>query len=196
MIKYGYQLTLYTLKTELYHLLSTPACKPHDPSLAKMRSLSLNVGSCTSNVSYFLFIYFLNRQKALFTRKYVSFSKKYRFKSIRLAIFRGIPYLCCAHQLALFLFTRQKLTTQLSSCCIAFWGSVYPFTMPGPPGELMTREKLISRESHQKSPTYRYVAKLFLESEFQHKGHKQTKKKKPLLSKILRFSRQQHIQKL
>ena len=34
-----------------------------------------------------------------------------------------------------------KLTMQLSSCCNAFWGNIHPFTMPGPPGELMTREK-------------------------------------------------------
>ena len=47
--------------------------------------------------------------------------------------------------------------------------------MPGPPGELMTREKLIFRERHQKSPTYGHVTKLFLESEFQHKGNKQMK---------------------
>ena len=48
--------------------------------------------------------------------------------------------------------------------------------MPGPPGELMTRENLISREWQQKSPTYGHVTKLFLESEFQHKGNKQMKK--------------------
>ena len=50
------------------------------------------------------------------------------------------------------------------------------------------------------SPTYGYVTKLFLESEFQHKGNKQTKKKnkkKPqILSKILRFSWQEQIQKI
>ena len=40
----------------------------------------------------------------------------------------------------------------------------------------MTRENLISKERHQKSPTYGNVAKLFLESEFQHKGNKQMKK--------------------
>ena len=49
--------------------------------------------------------------------------------------------------------------------------------MPGPPGELMTTEKIISTEWHQKSPTYGHVTKLFLESEFQHKGNKQTKKR-------------------
>ena len=48
--------------------------------------------------------------------------------------------------------------------------------MPGPPGELTTREDLISTELHQKSPTYGYVTKLFLESEFQQKGNKQMKK--------------------
>ena len=47
--------------------------------------------------------------------------------------------------------------------------------MPGPPGELITTEKIISSEWHQKSPTYGYVAKLFLESDIQHKGNKQTK---------------------
>ena len=76
----------------------------------------------------------------------------------------------------LFLFSRQKLTTQLWSYCIRFWDNVYPFTMPGPQGELMTRENLISTEWHQRSPTYGHVTKLFLESEFQHKGNKQTKK--------------------
>ena len=39
----------------------------------------------------------------------------------------------------------------------------------------MTREKLISREQHQRSPTNGHVTKLFLESEFQHKGNKHTK---------------------
>ena len=49
--------------------------------------------------------------------------------------------------------------------------------MPGPPGELKTRENLISRERHQKSSTYWHLTELFLESEFQHKGNTQTKKK-------------------
>ena len=39
----------------------------------------------------------------------------------------------------------------------------------------MTREKLISREGHQKSLIYGYMTNLFLEPEFQHKGNKQTK---------------------
>ena len=42
----------------------------------------------------------------------------------------------------------------------------------------MTSEKLISRERYQKSPTYEDVAKLFLESEFQRKGNKQTIRRK------------------
>ena len=58
--------------------------------------------------------------------------------------------------------------------------------MPGPPGELITREKKFFRERHQMSPTYGYMTKLFLESEFQHKENKQTKKKL-IFSKILRF---------
>ena len=50
--------------------------------------------------------------------------------------------------------------------------------MAGPPDELMTREKKIFfRELHQMAPTYGHVTKLYLESEFQHKGDKQTKKK-------------------
>ena len=49
--------------------------------------------------------------------------------------------------------------------------------MPGPTGELISTEKLISREWQQKSPIYGHVAKLFLESEFQHKGNKQTEKR-------------------
>ena len=72
---------------------------------------------------------------------------------------------------------RAKITTQLSSCCNAFWDNIYPFTMPGPGAELMTREKKIFLENDI-SPTYGYVTKLFLESEFQHKGNKQTKKSK------------------
>ena len=67
-------------------------------------------------------------------------------ESIRIAILRGIPYLYCAHQLALFLVSRQGLITHLSSCRNAFCGNIYPFSMPGPPGELMTREKFIFRE--------------------------------------------------
>ena len=43
------------------------------------------------------------------------------------------------------------------------------------------------------SPTYGYVTKLFLESEFQHKGNKRTAQ---ILSKILRFSWQGRIQKI
>ena len=64
--------------------------------------------------------------------------------------------------------------------------------MPGPPGKLMTREKIIFREWHQQSPTYERVTELFLESEFRQKGNKQTKKK----SKILQFPQQQRIQEL
>ena len=43
------------------------------------------------------------------------------------------------------------------------------------------------------SPTYGHVTKLFLESEFQHKGNKQKKKKH---SKILQFSGLEQIQKI
>ena len=46
------------------------------------------------------------------------------------------------------------------------------------------------------SPTYRYVTKLVLESEFQHKGNKQTKKKTQILSEIFQFSWQEQIQKI
>ena len=42
-------------------------------------------------------------------------------------------------------------------------------------GGLMTGEKLISREWHQKSPTYGHVTKLFSKSEFKHIGNKQSK---------------------
>ena len=51
-------------------------------------------------------------------------------------------------------------------------GNVYPCTMPGPPGEVMTRENFVSREWHQKSPINGHVTK-FLWSEFQYKGNKQ-----------------------
>ena len=97
--------------------------------------------------------------------------------------------------IALLCFAHFFVLAQKSSFCIAFWDNVHPFTMPGSPGQLMTREKIISRERHQKSPTYERVNKLFLESEFQHKGNKQTKTTR-ILSKIARFSRQQLIQKI
>ena len=45
------------------------------------------------------------------------------------------------------------------------------------------------------SLTYGYVTKLFLESEFQHKGNKQTKTTR-ILNKILRVSSQEQIQKI
>ena len=45
------------------------------------------------------------------------------------------------------------------------------------------------------SPTYGYVTKLFLESEFQHKGNKQTKKT-CIFSKTLGFSWQEQIQEI
>ena len=45
------------------------------------------------------------------------------------------------------------------------------------------------------SPTNEYVTKLFLDSEYQHKGNKQTTKMQ-ILSKILRFSWQEQIQKI
>ena len=45
------------------------------------------------------------------------------------------------------------------------------------------------------SPTFGYVTKLFLESEFQDKEKKLTKKRE-FLSKILRFSWQEQIQKM
>ena len=59
----------------------------------------------------------------------------------------------------------------------------------------MTREDLITKERHQKSSTYGHVKKLFLESEFQHKGNNQMKKN--VNSKqILQFSQLQQIQNI
>ena len=45
-----------------------------------------------------------------------------------------------------FLVSRQKSTTQLSPYCNAFWSKIYPLTMTGPPGGLITRDKIIFRE--------------------------------------------------
>ena len=119
---------------------------------------------------------FFKLSVSIFYKEISKFQQKYRVKRIRLAILRGIPSLCCAHQLALFLVSCPKLTTQLSPCCIVFLGNIYPFTMSVPPEELMTRGKNIFGESHKNSPTYGHVTKLFLELEFQHKGNKQTEK--------------------
>ena len=91
-----------------------------------------------------LLIYFLNFRKAHFTKKLISFSKKYRFKSI--SCFARDFLTLLRTPVRAILFTRQNMTTQLSSSCIAFWGNVYPFTLPEPSGELITREKLISRK--------------------------------------------------
>ena len=62
-----------------------------------------------------------------FYKEYVSFSKTYRLKSVRLAVLQGIPQLCCPHQLVLILFTNQKLTMQLSSCSIVFWDIMFKY---------------------------------------------------------------------
>ena len=51
----------------------------------------LKVGSFSFECIIILQIYFINCRKALFSRKYVSFSKKYEVKSIRLAVMLGIP---------------------------------------------------------------------------------------------------------
>ena len=51
---------------------------------------TLKVGSCSFESIIILLIHFLNCRKALFIRRYVSFSKTYRFKSIRLAVLQGI----------------------------------------------------------------------------------------------------------
>ena len=53
--------------------------------------LVLKIGSFSFECIEILLIYFINCQKALFTRKCVSFSKKYRVKSSRLAVMLGIP---------------------------------------------------------------------------------------------------------
>ena len=52
---------------------------------------SLKVGSWSFEGIIILLIYFLHCWKALFTKKSASFCKKYRVKSIRLAVLRGIP---------------------------------------------------------------------------------------------------------
>ena len=66
------------------------------------------VGSWSCEGIIILLIYFLNCRKIIFTKKLVSFSKKYKDNSIRLAVLQRIPYLCCAHQLELFLVSRQN----------------------------------------------------------------------------------------
>ena len=51
----------------------------------------LKVGSCSFKCFLILLIYFLNYRKTHFKRKEVSFGKKYRFQSIRVAVLRGMP---------------------------------------------------------------------------------------------------------
>ena len=52
---------------------------------------ALKVGSLSFEGIIFLLIYFLNCRKALFKKEWVTISKKYRVKSIRLAVLGGIP---------------------------------------------------------------------------------------------------------
>ena len=56
--------------------------------------LLLKKGSWSFECIIILLIYFLNCWKALFKRQKLSFNKKYRVKSIRLALLRKIPLLC------------------------------------------------------------------------------------------------------
>ena len=60
----------------------------------------LKIGSWSFECIIILLIYFLNCWKALFKSQKVSFNKKHKVKSIRLALLRRIPF--SAHQLALF----------------------------------------------------------------------------------------------
>ena len=68
---------------------------------------------------------FYKLSESTFYKEMSNFSKKFRVKNICLhvAVMQGI---------ALFLFSRQTLTTQLSSGLTAFWGKVHSFTIPGP----------------------------------------------------------------
>ena len=54
----------------------------------------LKIGSWSFECIIILLIYFLNCWKALFKRQKVSFNKKHRVKSVRLALLRWIPSLC------------------------------------------------------------------------------------------------------
>ena len=64
--------------------------KDKKKKMDKDRNLPLKVGSCSFESIIILLIYFLNCRKVLFTRRLLSFSEKYRFKSVRLAILQGI----------------------------------------------------------------------------------------------------------
>ena len=54
----------------------------------------LKIGSWSFECIIILLIYFLNCWKALFKSQKVSFNKKHKVKSIRLALLRRIPLLC------------------------------------------------------------------------------------------------------
>ena len=79
-----------------------------------LKFLGLKVGSWSFEGIIILPIYFLNCRKANFYKK-VSFSIKYKAKSIRLAVLRTLLRIPVS---TIF----RKLTTQLSSCCNAFLG--------------------------------------------------------------------------
>ena len=80
------------------------------------------------------------------TRRLPSFTKKsLKLKVLDKPLVRGSLTLLHTPISAIFVFP-PKLEMPLTSCCIAFWDSVYLFTTPGPPGELMASEKLTYEE--------------------------------------------------
>ena len=66
----------------------------------------LKVGSLSLECIIILLIYL----ESTFYKEKVSFNKKNRVKSIRIAFCEGFHKLCFPHQVALFLLSRQKLT--------------------------------------------------------------------------------------
>ena len=74
---------------------------------------------------------FVNCPKTLTMRKLISVIKYYKIKSIRLVILHGIPQVCFAHLLVMYmhLISHKKLTVQLTSFCIVFWDSFNPVAL-------------------------------------------------------------------
>ena len=79
-------------------------------------------------------------------------AKKCSLKSIRLAVLRGDSLPLLRTPVSAFFSFAPKLTIKLLPRCNAFWGNIYQFAMPKPPGELMTREKDILRNDTRCHP--------------------------------------------
>ena len=90
-IEHFHYITAWKGKTDLISKLWGRSTEEKILFYSLINMIFLKVGSFSFECIIILLIYFIDCQKAPFTRKLVSFSKKYRVKSVRLAVMLGIP---------------------------------------------------------------------------------------------------------